>query len=49
MMVFKPVNFETWKEQDVREEIITPLLHRLGYEKDTENNIRRGDQLTLER
>jgi hypothetical protein len=46
--VFEPTDFKSWNEQDVREEIITPLLHRLGYKKGTENDIRRGDQLKLE-
>jgi len=46
-MIFKPRNFERWIEDDVREEIITPLLHRLGYEKDTENDIRREQYLVL--
>jgi len=44
---FKPRNFDRWYEQDVREDIIAPLLKRLGYEKDTENNILRGEQLRL--
>ncbi|MBA2503460.1 MAG: type I restriction enzyme HsdR N-terminal domain-containing protein [Pyrinomonadaceae bacterium] len=34
-------------EQDVREDIITPLFHRLGYEKDSENDIRREQFLIL--
>lgn len=38
-MKFKPINFNSWKEQDVREFLIAPLLTELGYEKDTENNI----------
>ncbi len=42
------MDFTSWNEQDVREEIIAPLLRRLGYKKGTENNIRRGDQLKLE-
>lgn len=31
--------FEKMNEADVREEIITPLLHRLGYKSGTRNNI----------
>jgi Type I restriction enzyme R protein N terminus (HSDR_N) len=46
-MTFKPKNFDNMLEQDVREDIITPLLHRLGYEKDSENDIRRGQYLIL--
>lgn len=47
-MIFKPINFTGWLEQDVREGIIAKLLERLGYEKGTENDILRGEQLTLE-
>jgi hypothetical protein len=47
-MVFKPINFIGWVEQDVREGIIAKLLERLGYEKGTENDILRGEQLKLE-
>lgn len=47
LMIFKPKNFDNMVEQDVRENIITPLLHQLGYEKDTENDIRRGQYLIL--
>ena len=47
LMTFKPKNFDNMLEQDVREDIITPLLHRLGYEKDSENDIRRGQYLIL--
>lgn len=38
-MKFKPRNFDAWKESDVREFLIAPLLTELGYEKDTENDI----------
>src|ERR1051325_10351600 len=47
-MVFKPTDFKDWVEQDVREGIIAKLLERLGYEKGTENDILRGEQLKLE-
>jgi hypothetical protein len=47
-MVFKPIDFTGWCEQDVREGIIAKLLERLGYEKGTENDILRGEQLKLE-
>jgi hypothetical protein len=35
-------NASTWNEQDVREIIIRPLLDKLGYAKDTENDILTG-------
>jgi hypothetical protein len=41
-MKFEPRNFDTWLEDDVREEIISPLLWRLGYKKGTENDILRA-------
>ena len=47
-MVFKPTDFSGWVEQDVREGIIAKLLERLGYDKGTENDILRGEQLKLE-
>jgi hypothetical protein len=47
-MAFKPIDFTGWGEQDVREGIIVKLLERLGYEKGTENDILRGEQLKLE-
>lgn len=47
-MVFKPINFTGWVEQDVREGIIVKLLERLGYEKGTDTDILRGEQLKLE-
>lgn len=47
-MVFKPTDFKGWVEQDVREGVIEKLLERLGYEKGTENDILRGEQLKLE-
>ncbi len=46
-MIFKPKNFDKMLEQDVREDIITPLLHRLGYEKESENDIKREQFLIL--
>lgn len=47
-MVFKPTDFKGWVEQDVREGIIAKLLEGLSYEKGTENDILRGEQLKLE-
>lgn len=46
-MEFRPKNFETMLEQDVREDIISPLLHRLGYEQNGEHNIRRAASLKI--
>jgi hypothetical protein len=46
-MIFKPKNFESMLEQDVREDIITPLLHFLGYEQDGDHNIRRATSLKI--
>ena len=46
-MDFTPKNFERMVEQDVREDIITPLLHKLGYAQGTENDIRRSHYLKL--
>lgn len=34
-------------EQDVREDIVTPILHCLGYEQDGEHNIRRATSLKI--
>lgn len=34
-------------ETDVREDIIVPLLHRLGYEQGSKNNIKREQYLTI--
>lgn len=45
--MFRPKNFESMLEQDVREDIITPLLHFLGYEQDGEHNIRRATSLKI--
>jgi hypothetical protein len=47
-MVFKPTEFKGWVEQDVREDVIMKLLERLGYEKETDNDILRGEHLKLE-
>jgi hypothetical protein len=35
------VDVSQWNESDVREEVITPLLHRIGYRSGTPNDIRR--------
>lgn len=41
--------FERFNETDVREEIITPLLHRLGFKSGTENDIIREQSLRYPR
>ncbi len=40
-MIFGEMKFETMNEQDVREGIIAPLIHKLGYKKGTEYDIMR--------
>ena len=40
-----PPRFEEFNETDVREEIIAPLLRRLGYSSRTDNNIIREQPL----
>jgi hypothetical protein len=44
---FKPKNFERMVEQDVREDVITPLLHGLGYEQGSAHDIKRGTSLKI--
>ena len=41
------LNFDGWKESDVREDYIKPLLNCLGYEKNTAYDINREDQHLL--
>jgi hypothetical protein len=43
--MFNPLPFEKLNETDVREEVITPLLRRLGYQSGGENNIIREQLL----
>lgn len=43
------LNFEEMNEADVREEIIRPFLHRLGYRRGTQNNIRTEQTLRYPR
>lgn len=38
-MIFGPQNFQTMNETDVREEIVSRLLRRLKYKRDTKANI----------
>lgn len=40
-------NFNKWKEIDIREDFIAPLLNILGYSKDTTNDIIREQSLSL--
>jgi len=46
-MTFDPIDFEQLNESDVREEVIAPLLRRLGYRSGTVNNIIREQSLSL--
>jgi len=41
------LNFTNWKESDIREDFIKPLLNCLGYEKNTSYDINREDQHLL--
>jgi hypothetical protein len=43
-MIFE-MKFDEMNETDIREDIISPLLHRLGYKKGTEFDIIRGQSL----
>lgn len=43
--MFTPLSFEKFNESDVREEVIAPLLRRLGYKTGGENNITREQLL----
>ena len=44
---WRSLDFTAWNESDVREGFITPLLHILGYAKDTMRDILREKTLTL--
>jgi hypothetical protein len=44
--VFTPLRFEEFNETDVREEVIVPLLCRLGYRTGSDNNIIREQSLS---
>jgi hypothetical protein len=44
---FEPIDFQQMNEADVREEILAPLLRRLGYRSGTTNNIIREQPLSL--
>lgn len=46
-MEFSPSNLAAWNEQDVREELLAPVLKQLGYSKGTKNDVFRGQILTL--
>ena len=43
------MHIEDTKEVDVREEIVAPLLLLLGYQRGTENDIRREEHLSYDR
>ena len=42
---FEPIEFDSLNEADVREEIISPLLRKMGYRSGTTNNIIREQSL----
>src|SRR4030042_4077794 len=44
-MIFGEMKFDHMNETDVREDIISPLLHKLGYKKGTEFDIIRAQSL----
>lgn len=44
-MLFERINFSNLNEADVREEIIAPLIRKLGYRSGTRNNIIREQSL----
>ena len=46
-MTFDPIDFQQLNEPDVREEVIAPLLRRLGYRSGTTNNVIREQPLSL--
>jgi hypothetical protein len=33
-MSFEPIDFQQFNEADIREEVIAPLLRKLGYKQD---------------
>jgi len=48
-MLFEPIDFTQLNETDIREEILAPLLRRLGYRSGTNNNIIREQSLRYPR
>lgn len=44
---WKEIDFSDWKETDIREDFIAPLLRILGYAKNTLNDIKREHALRL--
>jgi len=46
-MAFEPLEFLQLNEADIREEVIAPLLRRLGYRSGTVNNVIREQPLSL--
>lgn len=46
---FEPIDFQSLNETDIREEIIAPLLRKLGYRSGTKNNIIREQILRYPR
>ncbi len=38
-MLFEPIDFSKLNEQDVREEILAPIIRHLGYRRGTSNDV----------
>jgi len=47
--LFEPISFQNLNEADVREEILAPLIRRLGYRSGTEHNVIREQSLRYPR
>ena len=47
--MFEPISFQNLNEADVREEILAPLIRRLGYRSGTEHNVIREQSLRYPR
>jgi len=43
--MFEDINFEGLNETDIREEVLAPVIRKLGYRSGTENNVIREQQL----
>jgi len=47
--LFEPINFNNLNETDIREEILAPLIRRLGYRSGSEHNVIREQSLRYPR
>lgn len=47
--MFEPINFQNLNETDIREEILAPLIRRLGYRSGSEHNVIREQSLRYPR